>query len=307
MTRVQVFRGCVLLSVLMYGLAPAVSGEDQNSKRGFEIHEWGVLAGCQTDNKYFDTSRPLKMLAVREPIIYVHSQDKKPFSLRVTFMDGKPTDTYPVAELSSNSVSWTNVRFSRPEQKAIRGSRTEEFVPLKDIMPVLNDVDADELTYGNQTARFLFYEGETRYDNKIAVKHDLTDKTATVQNSGSNTVYDVIVVAPQKGEGPFSIDVYVGRVQELKAGEKISVSLLPSGNDVTFVPQLIALGFTEKEAVSFDKLWKELNFDPKPEKTVRALYILVRSFEQRPTDKRAQETPNKTSEPSIASAPQVQR
>lgn len=271
----------------------------------YEIHEWGVLAGCQKEDKYFCTSRPLVAVYVREPVIYVHSRDKKAFSLRVIFRDGKPTDTYPPAEVHGNSLSWTNVQFS-PKGGPSNGLRREEYKPLKDIIKLLNDVDADELQYGELATRFLFYEGEMRYDNKIRVEHNLTGKKATVKNTGKVTVYDVLVVVPQ-GEGGSSstIDVFYARVAKLGGGESVTAELLPWKEDFSFVPQLVGQGFTRKEATSFDKLWKkpffqppnetewshliyrlseeacenvtELSFTPKPKKCVRALYVLVRS------------------------------
>jgi hypothetical protein len=276
-----------------------------NSDLGnYEIHEWGVLAGCQKEDKYFCTARPLVAVDV-EPIIYVHSRDKKAFSLRVIFRDGKPTDTYPPAEVHGNSLSWTNVQFS-PKGGPSSGLRQEEYEPLKDIIGRLSDVDADELQYGKLATRFLFYEGEMHYDNKIRVEHNLTGKRATVNNTGKATVYDVLVVVPQgKGGLPFTIDVFYTRIAKLAGGESVTTELLPWKEDFSFVPQLMGQGFTRKEATSFDGLWEkpffqplnktgwsnliyrlseeacenvtELSFTPKPKKCVRALYVLVRS------------------------------
>ena len=317
--------------------APAdLQQEGEKAQANFEIHEWGVLVGSYTDDTYLNTTRPpeavIHLLQFDEPIIYVHSKDRKPFSLRVTFASGKPTLTYPVAEVSAQAVFWPLVQFGRPVQKtstgasseqeinlvpfmvctsgregyeAAPGAGVEDFAPLSELMPALNDVDADELIYKGQTTRFLFYEGDIRYHNTIMLDHTMGEKTATVHNTGSDTVYDVMVVAPPEEGYTRLKTVSVGWVRELKAGEKLSLSLVPLENDVSLAPSLIALGFTAKEAVSFEKVWKgpflrpaelpgsinliyrlgqeqcqtitELEFDPKPDKIARAVYLLVRS------------------------------
>jgi ankyrin repeat protein len=333
---------CAWLLVLICGVGPAASGEGEKAQANFEIHEWGVLVGSYTDDAYLCASRPpeevIHLSDFREPIIYVHSKDKKPFSLRVTFASGKPALTYPMAEVSGNAVSWPLVQFARPVvpsgrpvmqsydvplQKftvncsgmtpryiAAPATVTEEFAPLSELMPALNDVDADELIYRGQTTRFLFYEGEIHYHNTIMLDHTMGEKTATVHNTGSDTVYDVMVVVPPEEGDALPRTVSIGRVQELKAGEKLSLSLVPLGNDVSLASSLVALGFTEKEAFSFERVWSgpflrpedpspsinliyrlgqeqcrtitELAFDPKPDKVVRAVYLLVRSTSAKP-------------------------
>jgi len=307
----------VSIAVFAISFSAPLLAENDAEKIGvgdYEVHEWGVLAGCSGQKDYFVTSRPLKVHAIREPIVYIHSKDKKPFSLHVQFNKGNPTESYPPANVTTNSVSWANVQLNKPQRKTLRGIKQQQFVPLNTIMPVLNDVDADELYYQGFASRFLFYEGNIPFNNQIKAEYNIDDKKAKVQNNGKMPVYDVLVVAPQKGSASFSINVFVSHVEKLNPGETVTKDLSPLSSDFSFGKQLVELGFTKKEALSFDKLWKrpflspintmgwghlvyrlsdeeygqitELQFNPKPKKCIRALYVLVRSSAQKEPQKK---------------------
>lgn len=258
----------------------------------FEVHEWGVMVGCMTDTSFFLTSRPEQASLVREPVIYIHSRDKTPFTAEVMFNTGKPTDTYPEAEVNGNMVLWEDVAFV-PTLTPQGPRGTDDFVPLDSIIDILNDVDADCLEYNGQTARFLFYEGEVPFENEIKATYDSPFQQATFVNEGAYSVYNVMVIA----------SAYVGRIDQLNPGDSIVVSFLDQ-IQVDLVTDLVSEGFTVKEAQAFAELWEEpffhsaspelnghiiyrlphneydnlitLSIDPQPDKTIRSLYILVR-------------------------------
>jgi hypothetical protein len=260
----------------------------------FEVHEWGVMVGCMTDTSFFLTSRPEQISLVREPVIYIHSRDKTPFTAEVTFNSGRPTDTYPEAEVNNNTVLWEDVAFALTlTPQGTRG--TDDFVPLDSIIDILNDVDADCLEYNDQTARFLFYEGEVPFENEIKATYNFSNQQATFVNEGAYPVYNVMVVA----------SAYVGRIDQLNPGDSIVVSFSDQ-TQVDLVTDLVSEGFTIQEAQAFAKLWEEpffhsaspgldshiiyrlprneydnlitLSIDPQPDKTIRSLYILVHLF-----------------------------
>jgi len=261
----------------------------------FEVHEWGVMVGCMTDTSFFLTSRPEQASLVREPVIYIHSRDKTPFTAEVTFNTGKPTDTYPKAQVDGNTVLWRDVAFV--PDLAPQGPRgTGEFVPLDSIIDILNDVDADCLEYNGQTARFLFYEGEVPFENEIKATYSFSTQQATFVNEGAYPVYNVIVIASE----------YAGRVDRLNPGESVTVSFSDQ-IQVNLATDLVSEGFTIKEAQAFATLWQQpfmydsspeltrnlmyrlpqdkydelisLNISPQPDKTIRSLYILVHLYE----------------------------
>jgi hypothetical protein len=264
----------------------------------FEVHEWGVMVGCRADTAFFLTSRPETVLAVRIPVIYFHSPHKRPFTARVEFKTGKPTDTYPEATVSAASAIWENVQFSRSTKEPwLQGS--DDFLPLEDIIETLNDVDADLLEYHGTEARFLFYEGEAEFQNRVLVSYDFDAQEATFDNQSDYTVHNVMLsAAVDRGPGM----VYFASVDSLDPGETITLDLMPPefpylGDD------LVGLGFTEEEGRSFTILWDDtffmpstwgewanliyrlpqaeydrlisLEIDPEPEKVIRALYVLV--------------------------------
>jgi len=257
----------------------------------FEVHEWGVMVGCMTDTSFFLTSRPEQASLVREPVIYIHSQDKAPFTAEVTFNTGRPTDTYPEAQVNGNTVLWEDVAFA-PTLTPQGPRGTDDFVPLDSIIDILNDVDADCLEYNGQTARFLFYEGEVPFENEIKATYDFPSQQATFVNQGAYSVYNVMVIA----------SAYVGRIDQLNPGKGVTVDFSDQ-IQVDLVTDLVSEGFTAKEAQAFAKLWQEpffhpaspelnghiiyrlpqdkydelisLSINPQPDKTIRSLYILV--------------------------------
>jgi len=258
----------------------------------FEVHEWGVMVGCMTDTSFFLTSRPEQASLVREPVIYVHSRDETPFTAEVTFNTGRPTDTYPQAQVNGNTVLWEDVAFA-PTLTPQEPRGTGDFVPLDSIIDILNDVDADCLEYNGQTARFLFYEGEVPFENEIKATYDFPNQQATFVNEGAYSVYNVMVMA----------SAYVGRIDQLNPGKGVTVDFSDQ-IQVDPVTDLVSEGFTVKEAQAFAELWEEpffhparpelnghiiyrlpqniydelisLSINPQPDKTIRSLYILVR-------------------------------
>ena len=140
--------------------------------KGYEIYEWGVMVGCNDDDIYFNTSRPERITLVKQPVVYIHSTDKNPFDLKVIFNSGKPTETYPPANTVKNTTEWKNVSFPMSEKSMKANIDTNRLVPLGEIMGTLNNVDADELEYNGIKSRFLFYEGEMPYNNKVTAIYD---------------------------------------------------------------------------------------------------------------------------------------
>ena len=318
--------GMVVLTIICFSLICnfPCNAEGRAEEGNYEVHEWGVLVGCDDTSEYFMTSRPMKLVMVREPVLYVHSNDKKPFSLRVVFKKGSPTDTYPPAQVSGNTITWDNVTFSPSKQRNALMTQFQKYEPLEKIIPTLNDVDADLLYYMGHASRFLFYEGNIPYENRITSEYDFEKGKATVRNNADYPIYDVVVVAPRRGKHIFAPDIYVSRIGKILPGEMVTADFCVLKADAGFAKNLVDLGFTEKEALAFDNLWErpffspanttgwshliyrlpekeynkliELEFDPGPVKCIRAMYVVVRSFpeKKKPQSKRD----NKSSQPS---------
>ena len=270
---------------------------------GFEIHEWGVMVGCTGNDTFFLTSRPEQTVLVKQPVIYVHSKEKKPFTVKARFADGRPTETYPPAEVTGSTVQWRDVSFAGDEKAAPKGvSGAYSYASLENIMPILSDVDSEELLYEGVKTRFLYYEGEMRYVNNVLAAYDLESQEAYFTNKNDYPVYDVMIVLSKEGSSAFTPDIYTARADAIAPGERVSVKI---GRQQTMELQdaLTSQGFTRKEALAFSTLWKPSFFyqsnipgwghliyripqeqydkmipievTPKPDKTVRTLYILV--------------------------------
>jgi hypothetical protein len=273
-----------------------------SDKDVFEIHEWGVLVGCIEDTTYVLTSRPEISSVIREPVIYVHSSNKTPFTATATFNIGNPTDTYPEADVTGNVVQWENVDFCN-ELASRKRLPDSNFVPLESIIETLNDVDADCLEFGGETARFLFYEGMISYEATVCGMYAPLEEQVTLKNYGTYPVYNVNFVAAVPCSSGFTI--IMDRVDQLTPGQQVTLDL-ESGFPIVLEADLINQGFTPSEASAFEELWSisffepyeseyaanlfyrlsqaeynelvTLEVEPAPTEVVRSLYVLVHLF-----------------------------
>ena len=275
-----------------YGTPPVLGG--------YEIYEWGVMVGCKDDDVFFNTSRPERITLVKQPVIYVHSSEKKPFDLKVTFNSGKPTDTYPPANTDKNTTEWKNVSFPMGEKIMKVNIDTNRLVPLKDIMETLNNVDADELEYSGIKSRFLFYEGEMTFSNKVTAYYDRASREVILTNYFDYNIYNVVFSTI---EGDFIHPVYLSCVAEvITPGGFVKLKLETKEADY-WTGDLNKLGFTKMESKSFSQIWGStfleksnsnnwsnliyripqtelekmitLDFNPLPSKVTRVMYVLV--------------------------------
>ncbi|MGE5605574.1 MAG: hypothetical protein ACM3YE_07785 [Bacteroidota bacterium] len=297
----------VLLTILL-GVAalPAISEEKGvlNTARAgdYEVHEWGVIVGCDSGGNGILTSRPMRITVVKEPVLYFHSRDKRPFSLKVAFNRGAPTETYPAAVKKGNVIEWKRVSFPAQTKAVITKSlAADNLVPFDEIIDTLNDTDADEIESGGTKARFLFYEGETPFANPVKMNTDPRTHEVMVTNTGSYLLLDLWVIFrdPLNAGGlVFQPDISAFYLPRLQPGETVRLKPELAGTTLDFAKPLRELGFTEKEARSFEMLWQDsflkygkfvyrlpeeecnrmikLEFNPQPKKISRALYVLVK-------------------------------
>ena len=296
-----------LLLTILLGVAalPAFSeGEAvlKTDRTGdYEVREWGVIVGCDGGGNGILTSRPMQVTVVKEPVLYFHSRDKRPFSLKVTFNRGTPAETYPAAEQNGNVIEWKRVSFPAKTKAAItKGFALNSLVPLDEIIDTLNDTDADEIESGGTRARFLFYEGELPFKNPVKLATDPRTHEVMITNTGSYPILDLFVILrDSQNEGGlfFRPDVSSSYLPQLQPGE--TVRLKPAaGAALDFSRPLRRLGFTEKETLPFERLWRDsfltygklvyrlpeeecdrmitLEFNPQPKKISRVLYVLVK-------------------------------
>lgn len=302
----------VILAIAGVALVALVGCSDSTSSghRHFAVHEWGVMVGCEEDDSFFVTSRPLEVLAVDIPVIYFHSTEKEPFDVGIRFNCGKPCATYPEAYVSSDSIVWNDVRFSQAADPT-SDSATDGYVPLQYIIGTLNDVDADMLRHRGVDSRFLFYEGNSGFRNEIA--HTPGESGEVVfKNRSDYTCHDVMLVGklnlfiPDEVPDPFPM-LFFASIDSLMPGQELSAEYDTLFDDPDIASDLIELGFTQSEANSFVQLWSgpffriydfydpevrghlvyrlpqseydrliNLDIEPAPDEIIRAMYVLVR-------------------------------
>jgi hypothetical protein len=261
-----------------------------------------VIVSCDGGGDGILTSRPMRITVVKEPVFYFHSRDKRPFSLKVAFNRGTPTETYPAAVKNGNVIEWKRVSFPA-ETKAVitKGLAVDSLVPFHEIIDTLNDTDADEIESGGTKAKFLFYEGEMPFANPVKMTADPRTHEVMVTNTGSYPLLDLWVIFRDPlnaGRLVFQPDISSYYLPRLQPGETVRVKPESAGETLDFAKPLRGLGFTEKEAQSFEALWQDsflkygklvyrlpeeecnrmikLEFNPQPKKISRALYVLVK-------------------------------
>lgn len=268
-----------------------------------EVHEWGVIAGCWDSNEAFVTSRPQQLVYVKQPVIYLHADNSTHVEVKVKFKNGTINDTYPNAEIRNNTILWDVLTKDGCKQHEASKRIPMEFVPLEEIKDQLNDVDASCVVYDNTENKFLFYEGEMVFENKVGL--NFSNETATIKNNRNKPIYDAkFVVGVRDPEHVFSVRIKLANFGTVGPGEEKTVKLenLSIGKG-ELSKELVALGFTPSESEAFSNVWYEsffkpsnmpfqqliyrldqteydemfpINVTPKPEKIVRAMYVLIK-------------------------------
>jgi len=260
------------------------------------VHEWGVILGQSLDTSYNLLSAPTTLPdqpVVKEPVIYIHSENAGSFDAQVTFKSGWATESYPAAESNGNSFLWKNVQ--------ITGDVSGITYPSS-ILKAVNNVDADTLLYKNQKSRSLFYEGVINYENKIRMIYNADKKEALIENKGSYPIYDLLLIVPSNYNKLLGKNIYSDIVPKIGAGETVTVPLKQIPPKADYAGDLIKQGFTRTEAQAFADIWQDefqkietgkgnlvyrlsqeeyesliaLKITPEPVKTIRSLYVLVK-------------------------------
>jgi len=271
-----------------------------------ELHEWGVMAGCPHGGEYFATARPEIMMMVKQPVVYVHSEGVDEMDLSVRFENGRPTDMYPEGTMASNvlvpagNVIWNDVVIGGSCEKTVGAKAGMMRIPLEDLIPTLSNVDSDCLDVNGQKERFLFYEGNLSFENRVEVTYDVDQQTATLKNNGDKTVYNVML-AHQVGNF-IDAETYTAMAGDLAAGEEKTVDFKVQDTGGLVKSDMVSLGFTNMEADAFVNIWDgpfffptnagftnliyrldQSEYDemlpasvsPQPTKFVRTMYVLV--------------------------------
>lgn len=254
------FRGILRPDVVtVYNWGESLQIEDiyplDAKEKDFSIYEWGVALGCYTDNSFFNTSRPEVAQIVKLPVIYVEGDDVN-FNLKVTFNSGKPTDSYPKAPINNSELIWNSITASDEikSEKIFKSQDDRNLVPLAEIKQILNDVSTKWLHFNGTDSKFVFYEGEMLFENKVKVEFNTDLAEVVVKNDFDYTVYNVVVTT-QKGSF-FNPQYMYFHIDSLPPGEYKGGKFQPLSLDYKlWIEDLKSIGFPESIANSFHRIW----------------------------------------------------
>ena len=243
-----------------------IPGCNKASNPTYTLHEWGVMEGCLTNNTVLVTSRPEIETIVKQPVIYIHSNEEFNLSLEAKVADmteGGSTLTYPEAKVNGNSISWDNVKVTSEKLSLaipkiqMPGMMTRK--GIEDIIPILNKVNSNTLEYKGLESKFLFYEAEMRFENPIEVSFDMGN--VTVKNTGNYTVDSMVFTTDIPGANPFMQKMMGAKIGTLAPGEEKTERITAfKGEYNTLKADMISKGFTEQEADAFVNLWERQFF-----------------------------------------------
>jgi hypothetical protein len=239
-----------------------IPGCNKSSNPSYDIHEWGVMEGCLTDSTVLVTSRPELDMMVKQPVIYIHSNEQFSLSLEakvIGMTNEESVLTYPEADVKGNSISWENVEVTSEKiSLAVPKIRVPNMMirkGIEEIIPMLNDVDSNTLKYNGIESKFLFYEAEMKFENPIELSFDIG--SVTVKNTGDYPVDSMFFVTGVPGASPFMQKLMGAKIGNLAPGEEKTAQITAFNEEYnnTLKADVMAKGFTEKETDAFTKLW----------------------------------------------------
>lgn len=234
---------------------------------GFVAREWGVVETLQTGWRAGVLSLPILTLSAsanpdsvtiplnfpgnaREPVIYIDSADKKPFSLSVSFTSGRVTSTFPRAVTNLASLTWADVRFEGPSQQPALADCDKPIVEL------LGDKGADKLFVDGRASRYLFYEGEILRARVIGLVKNAGGGLLEIKNHSIHDLQNLLLVIPN-GKG-WQVARYA--VVAKRQSVKLELKSYQDRKKAPF-PDLRKQGFKPAEAEAFERIWKPLLYE----------------------------------------------
>ena len=272
----------------------------------FEAHEWGVIEICDSSGSAFLTSRPEADAMVKLPVVYFHTKNIDKFSAKYTLPNGKVTDVYPGGTADGKTAGWSNVSLKQETPfRALAASKGYR-PPIESIEPQLGNVDSDDLWIDGEKHKFLFYEGEMQFENRVKAKRN--GNSVSLTNGNDFAVYNARFVA-SNGGGFWETNVEAATIEKIDAGQTVTLELKDFTPDAKLLENdLTSKGFTKSEANAFANAWYKNMFYPtnagtwqrlsyvlpqswydeqvpseysvKPTKEIREMYVLVKIGEQ---------------------------
>ncbi len=301
--------GVIALAATLVSLLHLISNADEQAtptptpieKANYEVHEWGVLAGCEESDSWLVTSRPEKIMLVKQPVIYIYSKNVSDFNLKVKFLKGYAEMSYPEAENRETSLEWNNVKVMKNTLGGAIYKSSEQRVPLGEIADELSTTDANILSYKGVNSKFLYYEGAIPFENKVKVKIDRETKEVIIKNNFNFPVQHVTVAVSFKSNAPpYTKKYYYAYIYKLDSGAETILKLKEQKPKLEELA--MKLGLYKNEAKAFANIWEqnffkfeysakarvsyalpqseiekliELEFQPKPKKILRVLFVLA--------------------------------
>ncbi|MBI4052988.1 MAG: protease complex subunit PrcB family protein [Candidatus Diapherotrites archaeon] len=272
----------------------------------FEAHEWGVIEAHENESNAILTSRPEVDAMVKLPIVYFHAKNVDKFSAKYTLPSGKVTDVYPGGTADGKTAGWSSVSLKQETPSRALATSKGYRPPIESIEPQLGNVDSDDLWIDGKKHKFLFYEGEMQFENRVKAKRN--GNSVSLTNGNDFAVYNARFVA-SNGGGFWETNVEAATAEKIDAGQTVALELKDFTPDAKLLENdLTSKGFTKSEANAFANAWYKNMFYPtnagtwqrlsyvlpqswydeqvpseysvKPTKEIRQMYVLVKIREQ---------------------------
>ncbi len=276
------------------------SPQPQSTTADYEVHEWGVLVGCQKTSGFTLTSRPERPMIVKQPVVYFYTSKPINITVNLRFLAGKPTLLYPdtTYDETLQLTPGKNTKTPSPPRKIA-------FAVPEKVFEILNQTNAACVLHGSTRTRFFYYEGEIPYYPEILAK-PVGDKTYQITNRGKTAIHNITIVRGEPAtDMPYTVHLFSAHLPELKPKESKVVRL----KEVEIKQlidelraELLARGLTPEEADVFLSLWTmpffqrsnlgrwcnliyvlpngeyehyvSLTLKPKPKRYIRVIYVL---------------------------------
>ncbi len=230
------------------------------------VHEWGVLI-CRSgglagegvdvassfppfvysrraDHRRFMAAYQTALdtpIEIDKPVVHFYGPEGKRVRFRTRFAEGLPLVWWPRAEWDETSLAWDVTLGAEPAVPVQAVERGHWFERLR-------ATDSMYCQLGDQSERFLYYDGESRYASPLGVRK--AEGAYRVENTGREPALDVYLCA-RAGE-------FVAWRSRLDPGESW-VPAEPLGEDPVahLAARLGEAGLTGAESSGLAEIWKD--------------------------------------------------
>jgi len=239
-----------------------------SSGKIFTAHEWGVALYCDSSNSNYFTSRPKMRVLVKQPVIYFYNSPEE-FKVRAE-MDSI-NETYPEGGRNKFSVKWNVTNGGAMSANAMGINKGADLMPLDEVLKKLVNNESDLLEVDGKQTSFLYYEGETDWEEDSYFKGDY------FYNDNGFDIYDVLVI---KYDGSIANGKpVVSYFAVIEGGDRVGLDYNLTADEAQALlrKSLDGIGMKRMEKENFLALWNDSIFFPNNTGFLQVFYRIPQS------------------------------